>query len=105
MSAKMPGRRYRHHARRVHILCPHCRAPGAVRTSREASDDIRQLYVHCTNESCGHQWLAQMHNVHTIVPPAQPRPGVMLKLGPTMAQMMRDEKPPDDPPEPVPRTG
>ena len=46
-----------------------------------------------------------MHNVHTIVPPAQPRPGVMLKLGPTMAQMMRDEKPPDDPPEPVPRTG
>ncbi|MFY9351649.1 MAG: ogr/Delta-like zinc finger family protein [Sphingobium sp.] len=76
-------------AKSLHALCPHCATPGAVRSSRQITPVYKQFYIACRNMLCGHTWLAELHVVHSITPSAVPDPSLHIRMGPTMAQLIR----------------
>jgi hypothetical protein len=73
----------------LHALCPHCVTPGAVQSSRQITPTYKQFYIACRNPLCGHTWLAELHVVHSITPSAMPNPDLQIRMGPTMAQIIR----------------
>ncbi len=77
------------HFKSLHALCPHCSTPGRIYGSRQITPTYKQFHLACRNPLCGHSWLAELNVVHTIVQSACPHPDVSIKLGPTLAQMIR----------------
>lgn len=73
----------------LHAICPHCSTPGTVRTSRQITPVYKQFYIDCRNQLCGHSWLAELSVIHSITPSAMPNPDIRLKMGPTIAQIIR----------------
>lgn len=63
---------------RFRVVCPHCGCRAQVRSSRMLSDTVGELNLLCTNDACGHRFVAHVAAVRTIAPSATPRPGVNL---------------------------
>ena len=61
------------------IDCPHCGAPASVRTSRPLTKLVRQIYLACSQLSCGHTFAAQLEITHSISPSACPDPDIHLR--------------------------
>lgn len=78
------------------IACPHCHARSIVRDSQEITDLVRELRMTCTNDDCGHTFVAQLSVIRTIRPPIAANPAVRLPFG-------NWRRPPanDDHPEPA----
>lgn len=62
------------------LYCPHCRARGLVRSSKQVTGQHRDMYYQCCNIACGHTWRASLAYDYGIVPSAIPDPRVNLPL-------------------------
>lgn len=69
------------------MRCPHCEAPAIIRRSEAITQTIKHLGMICTNETCGHTWLAQISPVYTICPSHVPNPEVHIPPAP--AELLR----------------
>ena len=78
------------------IACPHCRARAAVRTSRQITVTYREMHLRCTNDDCGHVFVAELVAIRTISPSACPDAAVDLPLAPPRRKAQNDngEPPP-----------
>jgi len=61
------------------VGCPHCKSAARVRSSKHVTALVRQLYLRCTNDDCGHVFGADITITHTISPSARPDPEVHLR--------------------------
>lgn len=64
------------------IRCPHCAEEAMIRTSRDLSSTVRELYLQCKNLECAHTWRAFITAISTIAPSMTPDPTVCLPLSP-----------------------
>lgn len=60
--------------------CPHCRSRSFVRTSRELSVLMRELYFQCSNIVCGHVFKAYVEVVETVSPSSHPDPDMAQQI-------------------------
>lgn len=81
------------------INCPHCQKRSIVRDSQGVTDLVRELRMICTDDDCGHTFVAQLSIIRTIRPPAQPNPAVRLPFGEWRS---RPAKPANDDAPPLP---
>lgn len=65
---------------RLSIKCPHCRSRAAFVKSREMSGTMREVTYRCTNEYCGHVYVAALEVIRTLSPSAIPDPQVHIPL-------------------------
>ncbi|WP_082818860.1 ogr/Delta-like zinc finger family protein [Cupriavidus nantongensis] len=65
---------------RLSIKCPHCRARAAFVKSREMSLTMREVTYRCTNEYCGHVYVANLEVCRTLSPSSIPDPQVHIPL-------------------------
>jgi hypothetical protein len=63
------------------INCPHCHARSIVRDSQEVTDLVRELRMVCSDDDCGHTFVAQLSVIRTIRPAAKPNPAVRVPFG------------------------
>ena len=68
--------------RRYVMRCPHCRAPGSVRSSGEEAPTLRIIYFGCNNPACGHTWRASLMYDFGLSPSAIPNPALDLPMRP-----------------------
>ncbi len=63
------------------MACPHCREPSQIRTSREVSPTLREIYYACRDTvGCGHTFRAELAVTLTLSPSARPDPRVQLRV-------------------------
>lgn len=62
------------------IKCPHCGSRLKTRTSREATNTVREIYYQCENVECAFTCKAHLALVNTIAPSMCPRTGVYIPL-------------------------
>lgn len=66
----------------MRTVCPHCRAPARIRSSKPVSEISRELKLQCQNVECAHTWVAVVEAVRTIAPSMTPNPKVYIPLSP-----------------------
>lgn len=54
----------------MRIYCPRCEAKATIRTSKELSATMRQLYCTCNDPECGHTFVMDLTFSHTLSPSA-----------------------------------
>ncbi len=54
----------------MRIYCPRCEAKAIIRTSKELSATMRQLYCTCNDPECGHTFVMDLTFSHTLSPSA-----------------------------------
>ena len=54
----------------MRIYCPRCEAKAIIRTSKELSATMRQLYCLCGEPQCGHTFVMDLTFSHTLSPSA-----------------------------------
>lgn len=64
----------------MHMKCPHCHSPAAIRTSRELSALLREGYYQCSNVVCGHTFKVLVEVVKTLSPASHPDPVIAAQL-------------------------
>jgi hypothetical protein len=60
--------------------CPHCNVPAKIRTSREITITVREIYFTCRTPACNHSFVAQLTYVHGLSPSAIPDPRIDLPM-------------------------
>ena len=63
---------------RMRTPCPHCGSPARIRSSRSVTPIYSEVRFECSNEGCGHVWLASLGVLHTLYPSASPNPEVHI---------------------------
>lgn len=58
------------------MKCPHCRANAWVRTSKELTPLLREIFYQCTDWECGHTWVATLEAIRTLSPSAKANPNI-----------------------------
>ena len=54
----------------MRITCTRCDQVAVIRTSREMSQAVKQLYCVCQNPECGHTFVMDLTFSHTLSPSA-----------------------------------
>lgn len=54
----------------MRVTCIRCKGPALIRTSREMSETLRQLYCICRDPECGHTFVMDLSFSHTLSPSA-----------------------------------
>ncbi len=54
----------------MRIYCPRCETKAVIRTSKELSATMRQLYCTCNDPECGHTFVMDLTFSHTLSPSA-----------------------------------
>ncbi|SFR79725.1 ogr/Delta-like zinc finger family protein [Sphingomonas jatrophae] len=62
------------------IDCPHCGSRAEVRSSEKVTPCIRDVWLRCRNDDCGHRFVAQFSVVRTITPSLRPNPSIVLPV-------------------------
>lgn len=62
------------------MKCPHCRTLGRIRSSKELSPLLREIYYQCDDLDCGHTWVASLEAIRTLSPSAKPNPAITKEL-------------------------
>lgn len=75
------------------IACPHCEAKAIVRDSTEITPMVRELRLSCTNDDCGHTFVAQLSVIRTIRPSDMAREDVRLPFGAWSKRPANDDQP------------
>jgi hypothetical protein len=78
------------------IDCPHCQSRAIVRDSQSVTDMVRELRIACTNEDCGHTYVAQLAVIRTVRPSATPKKGVFIPFGAWTRPANDDHPTPDN---------
>jgi hypothetical protein len=76
------------------VACPHCKEAARVRSSKQVTPLIRQLYLRCTNDDCGHVFGGDITITHTISPSACPDAEIMLRQVPPRRAAAINDNPP-----------
>ena len=84
------------------IGCPHCGSRAIVRSSEQETLLSRELRLRCDNDACGHQFVAQLLILRTIVPSLSPNTEIRLPFGNPNLRGTRKRHDNDDVPVPVP---
>lgn len=71
-------------SRIVTMLCPHCELIAYVRSSQPMTALYRQLVFRCSNDLCGHVFVADLVAVRTVSPSACPNPEITLPFAKTV---------------------
>lgn len=79
MSTRHPG-----------ITCPHCDAKAIVRSSKQVGAMTRDLTYVCTDDDCGHRFVAQLSVTHSTRLSERPRANVHLPFRPSSARPAND---------------
>jgi predicted RNA-binding Zn-ribbon protein involved in translation (DUF1610 family) len=93
------------------IGCPHCGSRAIVRSSEQETLLSRELRLRCDNDACGHQFVAQLLILRTIVPSMSPNTEIRLPFGNPNLRGARKRPANDDVPipandgEPLPKGG
>jgi uncharacterized Zn finger protein len=62
------------------VLCPHCGAQANIKKSVQISDQYKEFTCMCTNELCGHVWVACLTPVRTLSPSSIPNTAIHIPL-------------------------
>lgn len=54
----------------MRIYCTRCQSKAIIRSSREMSPNLRQLYCLCSDPECGHGFVMDLSFSHTLSPSA-----------------------------------
>lgn len=65
--------------------CPHCGASCTSLRSKQLAPTTREITYQCSNEACGHLFIAELAAVRTLVPSETPNPEVHIPLSATHA--------------------
>ncbi|MGE4370685.1 MAG: ogr/Delta-like zinc finger family protein [Burkholderiaceae bacterium] len=61
----------------VAMPCPNCDAVPKVRTGKQLSASMREVFLECLNEQCQYQWIAYLTLSRTLSPSATPNKKVV----------------------------
>jgi hypothetical protein len=76
------------------FICPHCKSIAFTRSSRQATETLREAYLQCSNLYCGHTFKTLTEIVATLSPSATPNPKVFIRLGGKAAmEVAKDQLP------------
>lgn len=65
---------------RLRTRCPHCGTYAKVRTSYAITAIYSELRFECTNDACGHVWIASLAALRTLCPSDIPNSEIQLPL-------------------------
>jgi len=65
---------------RMVIMCPHCLGVATIRTSRQLSMLLREVYCQCTDVACSYSFRATVEVVEGISPSAKPNTHVAEQI-------------------------
>lgn len=71
---------------RMRAPCPHCGSSAAIRSSRRITPLYSEVRFECSNEDCGHVWIASLGVLHTLYPSGIPNPDVQIPVASVPAQ-------------------
>lgn len=54
----------------MRIRCPRCNGKAIIRSSKELSPTLKQLYCLCGDPECGHSFVMDLAFSHTLSPSA-----------------------------------
>jgi hypothetical protein len=75
------GPKAERHNSRLRMACPHCGSFSRVRKSEAITPTYRELRLVCSNDACGHVWVAGLEALRTLCPSDQPNPEIHIPLG------------------------
>lgn len=64
-------------------VCPDCYVPLRVRNSVGMNELLREVYLECTNVSCGATFCGNLEITHRLSPPAIANPAIKLPDAPS----------------------
>ena len=67
-----------HRESRYRVRCPHCDSFARARSSKQLTPTYREVRFECTNDACGHVWLAGLETLRTLCPSEQPNPEIHI---------------------------
>ncbi|HWX66058.1 MAG TPA: ogr/Delta-like zinc finger family protein [Rhodanobacter sp.] len=67
-----------HRESRFRVRCPHCDSFARARSSKQLTTIYREVRFECTNDACGHVWLAGLETLRTLCPSEQPNPEIHI---------------------------
>jgi hypothetical protein len=69
--------------KRASMRCPNCRGALRVRSNRVVTELTRELFLQCMDaENCGATYRGQLSILNGIMPSANPREGLELRMSP-----------------------
>lgn len=68
--------------RSVGMDCPHCGQRGAVRSSSDINEQVKEVRYECLNPECDYAWVAQLSVLHGVRQSQAPNPLVTIPLSP-----------------------
>ena len=74
----------KHRESRFRVRCPHCKSFARARSSKQLTAVYREVRFECTNDACGHVWLAGLETLRTLCPSEQPNPEIDIPLAVAM---------------------
>ena len=86
--------------RRGFITCPVCNADGAIHDSDQPSQLVKDVWVSCSNITCGHTFKMQLSFVYTISPSAIPHDLDLPEAPAEFRRHIYPDGPPRDLPDP-----
>lgn len=60
--------------------CPDCGAPCITIRTKQLAPTTREITYQCSNDACGHIFVAELPVVRTVVPSDKPNPDVHIPL-------------------------
>ncbi|WP_343560450.1 ogr/Delta-like zinc finger family protein [Kiloniella sp. b19] len=60
------------------VKCPHCKSPANNTRTVVVSETLKEIRYHCTNEKCGHIFLADLEIKRTLVPSDCPNADIKI---------------------------
>lgn len=61
----------------VTMPCPNCDSVPKVRTVKQLTISMREVFFECSNEQCQYQWIAYLSFSRTLSPSATPNKKVI----------------------------
>jgi len=95
-TAQRPGLRLGPHAprqSRLRVRCPHCNSFARARSSDLLTPTYIEVRFECSNDACGHVWVAGLEALRTLCPSEQPNPTVHLPLTAAIRQALGEPTP------------
>lgn len=64
----------------ISLPCPHCKFPVRATKSRTMSDMFKEITYRCTNDECGHIFVAGLEVLRTVSLSAVPDSAVRIPM-------------------------
>lgn len=75
-----PAETTAHQVKHHRYRCPHCGSIGRARSSYRITSIYTEYRIDCTNDECGHVWLAGVEVLRSLIPSSVPNPNIDIPL-------------------------